>query len=485
MKKALKANLFFVWFFVILLTGLAFIDGTAVGISAFKATTIAGVLVTIMYFIPFNEKVKGTMLVSIAAIFVIIFSASSGGNPRMFNIYIVSLVMQSLYFNRKLMVGYGIGLMIVLVGVYFINPVLLVGQGAAIVDFISPMAAIICSFIVLILLTNWGQEKITEAEEQGLRSQEALGKIEAIFNEISNATTILNTKTNFCNEKMASSEESAYGTASSIRELATSVEAAATTISSVSKSSNVSKETTENVHSIVGEINKHFKETLGDVSQSEEAIRGLRDQVDTMKHAAEGSFSTIQELATRTEDIRGFIDGIANIANQTNLLALNASIEAARAGENGRGFAIVAEEIRHLSEQSEQLASGIGEIIMELIQSTNTAISEVGAGQSAIVNGYKAMEYLDERIISMKNNFDLVGTKIAQEFILVNTIKNEFDIIDKDIIEIAATLEENAAHFEEISLRTDIQTRVTAEVSEAMVEVAAIADNLNELVGTH
>lgn len=73
----------------------------------------------------------------------------------------------------------------------------------------------------------------------------------------------------------------------------------------------------------------------------------------TVKQGAEGSYHTIKGLVTRTDDIRGFIDGIENIANQTNLLALNASIEAARAGEHGRGFAVVAEEIRHLSEQSE------------------------------------------------------------------------------------------------------------------------------------
>lgn len=482
MKKALRGNLLLVWFFVTLLTVMAFTDGVGAGISAFKSTVAAGIVVTIIYFIPFKEKVKGTMLVSSPVVFAILLSAKSGGSPRLFNIYIVSLVMQSLYFNRKLMITYGIGLISVLLGIYFINPAILVGSGAELVEFISPMGAMVCTFVVLILLTTWGQEKIVEAEERGLKSQEALEKIELIFNEISNATSVLKAKTDLSNDKMKSSKESALSTSNSIRELANSVEMAAVAASNVSQSSIISKDSTEKVHGIVGEINKYFKDTLGDVSQSEDAVLDLRGQVDTVKQTAEGSYETIQGLAARTEDIRGFIDGIANIANQTNLLALNASIEAARAGENGRGFAVVAEEIRKLSEQSEQLASGIREIIMELLQSTESAIAEVGAGQLAVEKGYKAMQSLDEKIISMKNNFNLVGTKIAEEFTLVNTIKSEFNIIDKEIGEIAASLEENAAHFEEISARTDVQTDITMEVSEAMIEIATIGDHLNEII---
>lgn len=482
MKKALRANLFFTWFFVVLLTAMAFSEGVAGGISASKATVTAGILATIIYFIPLNEKVKGTMLVSMPALFAILLSASRGGAPRMFNLYIVSLLMQGLYFDRKLMIGYGAGLTLTLTGIYLINPVLLVGQDAGLVAIMSPMSAIICSVIVLVLLATWGQEKIQEAGEEGIRSQEALEKIENIFGEISRSASLLESKSAHCNDQMISEKESAQITSNSIRELAISVEAAATTISNISKSSNVSKESTEKVYEIMDDINKYFQDTLTDVSYSEQAVISLRDQVGNMKDAAESTYGAILGLANRTEDIRGFIDGIADIANQTNLLALNASIEAARAGENGRGFAVVAEEIRHLSEQSEQLASGIRDIIMELVESTGAAITEISGGQTSVEHGYKAMAYLDERILSMKNNFALVGEKITEEFQIVNNIKNEFNIIDKDIVEIAAVLEENAAHFEEISARTEIQTNVTTQVSVAMTEVAEIGNDLNRLL---
>ena len=462
---------------------MAFTDSQLAGISALRATMAAGVLATTIYFIPMNERLKGTMLVMMPAIFAIILSASRGGVPRMFNLYVVSLVMQSLYFDRKLMTLYGSGLIITLFSLYFINPVLLVGQNAGMIEFISPMGAIVCAFVVLVLLTSWGQEKVAEAELEGKASREALEQIELMVGEITASTQVLNDKTSFSNDQMRASKESAAGIARSLRELATSVEAAARTVSALSKSSATSKRNTDLVHENMEEINRYFKETLSDVTASEGAVANLHDQIDRMKDSAQASFETISSLGTRTEDIRGFIDGIANIASQTNLLALNASIEAARAGENGRGFAVVAEEIRHLSEQSEGLADGIRGIILELIGSAQAASKEVGEGQLAMTNGYEAMAYLDERMISMKNNFALVGDKIAEEFGLVNTIKNEFNIIDQGIGEIAASLEENAAHFEEISARTDIQTTSTIEVSDAITEVAAIGDSLKQLLG--
>lgn len=481
MKKALKTNLALIWFFVILLTAMAFSEGVAGGMSALKATVVAGILASIIYFIPFNEKIKGTMLVAMPAVFAIILSASRGGVPRMFNLYIVSLVMQALYFNTQLMLLYGGGLIASLLGIYFTRPELLVGPAADLVVFLSPMSAVVCSFIVLVLLTKWGQEKIAESEEARKGSQAALERLEVIFDEISKSTGILHSKTDFSNEKMKSSSENAQSTSNAVRELSQAVEVAAARAADISQSSNLSRENTEKIHDIMGQIDRCFQNTLVDVHDSEEAITNLKEQVSVMKQAAEGSFETINNLSTRTDDIGGFIDGIADIANQTNLLALNASIEAARAGENGRGFAVVAEEIRHLSEQSEQLASGIRTIIMELIGSTRAAMDEVGGGQIAMENGYKAMASLDENIVSMKENFALVGQGIEEEFKLVNQIKGEFTTINRDISEIAATLEENAAHFQEISARTDLQTNAMIEVSDAMLEVEAIGGRLSGL----
>ena len=380
------------------------------------------------------------------------------------------------------MIGYGSVLGIVLLSVYLINPVLLIGPEGQLVDFISPMGVFVCSFVVLVLLTTWGQENVDQAQEEGHKSQEALERLEGVFNEISSSTGILKSKSSDCSDKMQIGRDNAERASVSIRELANSIEVAATTLSGISHSSNESREQVEEVYHIMENINRYFKGALSDVTHSQGALVSLKEQVDTMKQAAASSFDTIKGLATRTEDIRAFIDGITNIADQTNLLALNASIEAARAGENGRGFAVVAEEIRHLSEESGQLADGIRKIIMDFVTTTTAAIHEVSGAQSAVQSGYSAMAALDDKFSSMKKSFDTVGGEIKEEFELVGSIKGEINRIHKDIMEIAATLEENAAYFEEMSARTQMQTNLTMEVSNAMIEVAAIGDNLDGLL---
>lgn len=482
MKKALRANLIFIWTFVVLLTGIAFFSGVNQGVAVLKSTMGAGILATAIYFIPFNEKIKGTMLVCLPAISALILSISQGGAVRMFNIYTLTLVLQSLYSNRKLMIGYGGALSAVLVIIYFVSPASLVGAEAGLIEFISPMGTLVATFIVLLLLTTWGEEKVIEAQQEGSRSQEALEKLEVIFKEISKSTTILKNQSGVSNDKMKAGKEIAQSITQAIRELAISVENAAVTTTNISKSSSVSREGIEKVYEIIGHIDQHFINTMEDVNQSQGAGVILREQMDGMKQSAVSSYKTIQEISQYSEKIRGFIDGIANIANQTNLLALNASIEAARAGEHGRGFAIVAEEIRKLSEQSGQLADSIGDIIMEFVASAKVAMNGVGDSQVALEKGYHAMESLDKNFASMIKNFGIVGEDIKDELDFVSAIKKEFNAIDHDIINIAAVLEENAAHFEEISSKSGIQTDITVEVSNAMEEVATIGENLMKLV---
>lgn len=114
-------------------------------------------------------------------------------------------------------------------------------------------------------------------------------------------------------------------------------------------------------------------------------------QMETISQTVNLSAQTVIKLGERSKEIGLILDSITSIAEQTNLLALNAAIEAARAGEQGRGFAVVADEVRKLAEQSSAAARQITELIQLIQQETQQAVRSMESGTVEVDNGIKAV----------------------------------------------------------------------------------------------
>jgi methyl-accepting chemotaxis protein len=172
------------------------------------------------------------------------------------------------------------------------------------------------------------------------------------------------------------------------------------------------------------------------------------------------SASTVQKLGQSSEQIGEIIQVIDDIADQTNLLALNAAIEAARAGEQGRGFAVVADEVRKLAERTTKATKEIAAMIKEIQRDTIGAVSSMEEGTSEVEKG--------------KHLADKAGQSLEQ---IIEGAGKVADIVSQ----VAAASEQQSSASEQISKNIEAISSVTQQSAAGVQQIARAAEDLNRL----
>ncbi|HET7274111.1 MAG TPA: methyl-accepting chemotaxis protein [Longimicrobiaceae bacterium] len=216
---------------------------------------------------------------------------------------------------------------------------------------------------------------------------------------------------------------------------------------------------------------------------------GSRDQVTNalamlleIREFVQSSGNEVGELERASSRIDKFVETISGIARQTNLLALNAAIEAARAGEHGRGFAVVADEVRKLAEGSANAADEVAETVHEIRSKIRSTVQTMERGSATVAGVEKVSRDADtalEQIMSSIGEIRGASQKVAEA---VGGNQEAARGVDLALQDVSGTAESHAASAEEVSAAAEQQSAATEEMSAASSQLLLAAERMRELV---
>jgi methyl-accepting chemotaxis protein len=211
------------------------------------------------------------------------------------------------------------------------------------------------------------------------------------------------------------------------------------------------------------------------------AVGAATDAMEQVRGASAEVTRTIRALGERSSRIGSMVDTIGGIAEQTNLLALNAAIEAARAGEQGRGFAVVADEVRKLAEESRQAAGSIAALVTEIRAETDRAVHVVEEGAQRTEDGVGTVEAARASFTAIGEAVEVTSSRVAEIAAAVGAIALSSARMTEDIADVAAVAEQSSAASEQVAASTHQTTASTQQIASSAQELAASATELHQL----
>ncbi len=313
-------------------------------------------------------------------------------------------------------------------------------------------------------------------EDVAFSSKDEIGQLATVFNSMKNTlrSLIQNVQSNAqqlsaaAEELSASTEEVTATTEDVTKQVADTSELAGVSARAAGESARATEETATGVQRIA-EATQTLNSTSIDASETathgSEIIEHAKQQMTVINDSTQTVNELVQKLALQTEEIGNITKVITDITDQTNLLALNAAIEAARAGEHGKGFAVVADEVRKLAEESKNSANSIVALTMEIKTDTENVEKAVSSSLVSVEDGVKvisdagksfnaiseAVNNMTSQIQEISATSEEISASAEQVSASVNEISNGSKVASSKVDTIAAAMQEQLATMEEIS----------------------------------
>lgn len=326
-----------------------------------------------------------------------------------------------------------------------------------------------------------------------VKTSDEIGQLGAAFNEMQTGLKDLIRDVEWNAQQVAASAQELNANADqmtnsteqvslAIQEVSASSE---TQLGNTEESVNALEEVTAKAGHIVDSSTKVSELVTQMSSQAEvggQAVSDTLNQMTSIQSSVDNTNMNIASLLERSKEVNTILNAITDISEQTNLLALNAAIEAARAGEHGRGFAVVADEVRHLAEQSKTSANEISEIVHGIQGDVQNAVEKMSQVTANVNDGldvsYDAIDKFGEILrssVAIKPQMDDV-MRIAEQ------MSEKVQDVTATAHNLASIARNNAASSEEVAASTEEQLAAMQEISASSKSLTSMAEDLTEKI---